>query len=104
MRTIKLDAGGWSTMGDFTSALKAAIGAPDWHGTTAAAFIDSMVAGGINALEPPYVVEIVNTARLTPEVMKFVRDVSCWVEETRASRLARTGENVGVWIRIVEAS
>lgn len=91
-------------MSDFTSALKAAIGAPGWHGTTAAAFIDSMVAGGINALEPPYVIEIVNTAKLDPEVMKFVRDVSSSVDDTRVRRLARTGEDVAVCIRIVEAS
>ena len=68
--------------------------------TRAAAFIDSMVAGGINALEPPYVIKVVNTANLEPEVMKFIQDVSCWVEDTRVRRLARTGEDAAVSLLI----
>ena len=100
MRTIELDASGWKTPLDFASALKVALGSPDWHGTRAAAFIDSMVAGGINALEPPYVIKVVNTANLEPEVMKFIQDVSCWVEDTRVRRLARIGEDAAVSLLI----
>jgi hypothetical protein len=100
MKTIEIDASGWKTTLDFASALKAALGSPDWHGTRAAAFIDSMVAGGINTLEPPYVIKVVNTAGLESEVMKFIQDVSAWVEDTRVRRLARTGEDVAVSLQI----
>jgi hypothetical protein len=100
MRTIELDASSWRTPPDFVSALKAALGAPDWHGSNSVAFVDSMIAGGINALKPPYVIKVVNTADLAPEVMELVRDVSSFVEETRVRRLARTGENVAVSLEI----
>lgn len=100
MRTIELDARGWNTPFDFASALKAALGSPEWHGTRAAAFVDSMVAGGINTMEPPYVIKVVNTTDLDSEVMKFIRDVSSWVEDARVRRLARTGEDVAVSLQI----
>jgi hypothetical protein len=96
MRVIELNATSWNTMRDFTTALKAAIEAPEWHGTTIAAFIDSMISGSVNALEPPYVIKIVNFANLKREVAEFIRDLSSAIEETRARRLARTGEDVAV--------
>jgi hypothetical protein len=100
MKTIELDASDWKDPLDFASALKVALGSPDWHGTRAVAFIDSMVAGGINALEPPYVIRVINTANLEPEVLKLIRDVSTGVEDVRARRLARTGEDVAVSLQI----
>ena len=51
MHTIELDASSWKTPLEAASALKAALGSPDWHGTNAVAFVDSMVAGGVNALK-----------------------------------------------------
>ena len=100
MHTIELDASSWKTPLEAASALKAALGSPDWHGTNAVAFVDSMVAGGVNALKPPYVIRIVNTSDLGLEAMKFIRDVSDWVEDTRVRRLARTGEDVAVSVEI----
>jgi hypothetical protein len=100
MRIIELDASRCNTPFDFASALKMALGAPDWHGTKAVAFVDSMVAGGINTHKPPCVIKVVNTTDLEPEVMKFIREVSSFVEETRVRRLARTGENVAVRLEI----
>jgi hypothetical protein len=38
MNTIELDARGWKTPHDFRSALKAALGAPEWHGDIVGAF------------------------------------------------------------------
>ena len=96
MRAIELDASGWHTVNDFINALKAAIGAPEWHGSNVAAFIDSMIAGGVNALEPPYVIKLVNSGNLKHEVVAFIRDLASAIEETRARRLARTGEDVAV--------
>jgi Barstar (barnase inhibitor) len=96
MRAIELDASGWHTVNDFINVLKAAIGAPEWHGSNVAAFIDSMIAGGVNALEPPYVIKLVNSGNLKHEVVAFIRDLASAIEETRARRLARTGEDVAV--------
>jgi len=96
LQVIELDAGGWHTLNDFISALKAAIGAPEWHGSTIAAFLDSMIAGSINTLEPPYVIKVVNSANLKEDVAALIRDLSSAIEETRARRLTRTGEDVAV--------
>lgn len=54
----------------------------------------------MNALKPPYVIKIVNTAGLVPEVKEIVRDFSSAIAETRARRLARVGEDVAVRLEI----
>jgi len=100
MHTLELDASSWRTAQDFRSALKAAIGAPDWHGEIAAAFLDSIFGGGMNALKPPYVIKVVNTAHLAAELKELIRDFSSAIEETRARRLARMGEDVAVSLEI----
>ena len=52
MRIIEIDGSDWQSVKDFLTALRAAIGAPDWHGSNVNAFIDSMIWGGINQIEP----------------------------------------------------
>ncbi len=98
--TIELDASSWETATDFRSALKAAIGAPEWHGDMAGAFLDSIFGGGMNALKPPYIIKVVNTAQLAPELKKLIHDLSSAMEATRTRRLARTGENVAASLEI----
>jgi hypothetical protein len=98
--TIDLDASSWKTAQDFRLALKIAIGAPEWHGDIVGAFLDSIFGGGMNALKPPYVIKVVNTAGLASEVKEMVRDFSSAIAETRARRLARIGEDVAVRLEI----
>ena len=99
--TIELDASSWETASDFRSALKAAIGAPEWHGDMAGAFLDSIFGGGINALKPPYIIKVVNTAQLAPELKELIHDLSSAMESTRRRRLTRIGENLVVSLEIV---
>ena len=100
MHTIELDASSWRTAQDFRLALKTAIGAPEWHGEIVGAFLDFIFGSGMNTLEPPYVIKIVNTADLVPEVREMIRDFSSAIAETRARRLARTGEDVAVRLEV----
>lgn len=100
LHTIDLDASSWKTAQDFRLALKAAIGAPEWHGEIVGAFLDSIFGGGMNTLEPPYVIKVVNTADLAPEVKEMLRDFSSAIAEARARRLARIGEDVTVRLEI----
>jgi len=100
LRTIELDASSWKTAQDFRLALKAAIGAQDWQGEIVGAFLDSIFGGGMNALKPPYVIKVVNTANLGPDVREIVGDFSSAIAETRARRLARIGEDVAVRLEI----
>jgi hypothetical protein len=98
--TIELDACRWKTADDFRSALKAAIGAPEWHGDIVAAFLNSIFGGGMNVLKPPYVIKVVNTAHLAPELKELIRDLSSAMEDTRMRRLAHTGEDVAASLEI----
>jgi hypothetical protein len=98
--TIKLDASSWKTAQDFRLALKTAIGAPEWHGNIVGAFLDSIFGGGMNALKPPYVIKVVNTADLVPVVKELIQYFSSAIKETRARRLTRTGEDVAVQLEI----
>jgi RNAse (barnase) inhibitor barstar len=58
MRWIELDGGSWTTALDFYTALLGALGAPKGHGRNINALIDSMIWGGMNAVEPPYTIRI----------------------------------------------
>jgi hypothetical protein len=100
MQVFELDASDWKTSGDFISALKSAIGAPDWHGSSVNAFVDSMGTGGINAVEPPYVVRVVNTRNLRADVLDLVTAVSAAVERRQSYEAARTGGAVTVRLEI----
>jgi hypothetical protein len=82
------------------SALRAAIGAPQWHGDTIGAFLDLIFGSGMNALKPPYTIEVINTAMIAPALKEPVRDFSLAMEETRIRRLARTGENVAASLEV----
>ena len=52
MRIIELDATKWKTYDDFYNAPLPSIGAPKWHGQNLNALVDSMIWGGINAVDP----------------------------------------------------
>ena len=53
MNILELDARQWKTPADFYNALLRKLGAPDWHGTSINAFIDSMIVGDINEVTSP---------------------------------------------------
>ena len=55
----------------------------------------------MNALKPPYVIRVVNTADLAPEVKQLIREFSSAIEDTRKRRHARMGEDVAVGLEIV---
>lgn len=68
MRIIELDATKWKTMLDFYNALLPAIGAPRGHGMSPDALVDSMIWGGMNAVEPPYTIRIAHLLTAPKEV------------------------------------
>lgn len=54
MTHLELDASEWFTPFDFYRALLTELGAPEWHGCSIDALVDSMIFGGINSVVPPY--------------------------------------------------
>jgi hypothetical protein len=96
MRTIELDASGWKTPIDFLSALRAAIGAPEEHGWNPDAFIDSMVWGGMNSVQPPYTIQIVGAAYVPKEVTEYIFLISSAIKRGREDHCRRRGSDVDV--------
>jgi hypothetical protein len=100
MRIIELDAGLWRKVTDFYDAILPAIGAPYWHGRNLNALVDSMVFGGVNALDPPYAVRIVNTDNLPDDVKAETVRAGEMVKEAREDRHLRTGIDVEVTLEL----
>jgi hypothetical protein len=73
------------------------------------AFVDSMIWGGINSVQPPYTVQIKNLANSPIEVVDFVSLMASVIEEARQERFRRRGDNIEVnistesaWKKVVQ--
>jgi len=75
MKMILLDASGWQTTADFYDALLPKLGAPDWHGRNLDALDDSLF-GGINEVEPPFNVIVINSSALSTKLRDFITQVA----------------------------
>jgi RNAse (barnase) inhibitor barstar len=67
-REIMIDATEFKSIMDFIDALKAALKSPAWHGASVDAFIDSIVYGSINEIEPPFKIIAINTNHLASDL------------------------------------
>jgi hypothetical protein len=73
MMVFDLDAAEWKGTDDIYSAILAAVRAPDWHGHSTDALVDSMVYGDINEIDPPYSFEIHNTKGISNEILEHLK-------------------------------
>ena len=64
MQQIQLCGARWENPGDFYTALKSSLGAPAWHGQNLDAFWDSITSGDINRVNPPFRIQITDTAEM----------------------------------------
>lgn len=101
MRTITLDASKWQNPLDFYDAILPSLGAPEWHGTNLNALTESMVWGEINAVKPPYTVQIVSTKSLPPEVRQELTWAVEDLAKARADFKSRMGQDVEVNFELV---
>ena len=86
MQIVELHADGWVTAIDFMNALKKAIGAPDWHGSSVDAFLDSMIYhDDINALKSPYTIRIGGVEKAKLEAQDAIRLLARLINELGAS-------------------
>ncbi len=83
MRIIELDATKWKKVLDFYADILRALEAPEWHGESIDALIDSMIYGRINAIEPPYVVRVLGASALPKDVREHVDIVRDALVEAR---------------------
>jgi RNAse (barnase) inhibitor barstar len=101
MRVIVLDGSAWRDVLDFYRALRGALGAPEAHGWNLNAFIDSMVwSDDINAVRPPYVVEVCGLEAAPAEVRAEVVLLRDWLVKHRREQVVQTGVDVEVSIEL----
>ncbi len=103
MRIIELDAKEWKSVLDFYNALFGAIGAPEWHGKSPDALVDSMIWGWINAVEPPYTVRISGLSTAPKEVRDGVELAKEILARGRNYRKRHNGDDAEVEIEIERA-
>lgn len=101
MRIIELDATNWKSIRDFYNALLPAIGAPKEHGTSSNALVDSMIWGGINAIDPPYKILISGTATLPKDIRDHIEVAKQALAEGRMDYHDRCGGDVDVSLEMV---
>jgi hypothetical protein len=92
MLVIELDGSGWSERLDFWDALRQALGVVPAHGTSFAAFVDSIFYNQemLNVV-PPFVIYVKNPhAEARPEV----EQMSSILADARAWRKANYGDDV----------
>ena len=104
MRIIELDATRWRTALDLYDDLLPALGSPEWHGRNINALIDSMIWGGINAVEPPYVVVALNAANLSKDAREEIELLRAALIEAREEFHRRNGHDVEVELKIQPGS
>ena len=96
MRKIELDAARWASIDDVYEALLPAIGAPEWHGHNVNALIDSMIWGGINAIDPPYTVVVRGVAHASVDIRAHLEVIRRALVEARAEFATRRGHELNV--------
>lgn len=82
MKVINLDASAWREPSDFYTALFAKLGSPSWHGQNFNALRDGL-SGGINQVEAPFRVNVLNARSAAPELASFLRDAVTVFEGAR---------------------
>lgn len=98
MRLIELKADTWRSAMDCVTALKAAIEAPEWHGSSADAFADTMVFHEeVNGLKSPYRILVTGLDRAAPEAQTAARQIA-EVVNNAAKRDKGTDLDVGIVI------
>lgn len=100
MRIIDLDATKWKTYDDFYDALLPSIEAPKAHGRNLNALVDSMIWGGVNAIEPPYTIRISGAATLPKDVRDHVEMAKRALAKGRMDFQRLRGGDVEVAIEI----
>lgn len=83
MREVVIDASAWLSGDDFMDGVLKGLDPPVWHGRNWNALRDSIIAGDINGVEPPYRLCLVGDRAPPEELRQWIRDLVDMVEEAR---------------------
>lgn len=84
MKELVLDGSKWNGRDDVYDAFFKAVGAPAWHGRNLDALNDSIANGGINEIEVPYKLVIVNYGLIGAGAKKMANDFVDLIREIAA--------------------
>lgn len=101
MKFLDIDASKCLRVEDFYDLLLHAIGAPDGHGNCTEAFLDSMVWGGMNSVEPPYTVRLSGTDGLPVDVKDAIDELTKALPNARLDHVKLRGSDVDVSIEVL---
>lgn len=93
---IDIDVNNCSTIVQFIDKLLLKLGAPQGHGKSVDALIDSMIYGEMNAIEAPYTVRIHNLETATPELRRDLNILSKYIIDAGDERLNSEGVDMRV--------
>ena len=93
MKIIELDGSNWTTVLDIYDALFIALGAPEIHGSSPDALVDSMIWGGMNELQPPYCIRILGTATIPKIVKEEIEIIEHCIDRARMEYRQRRGRD-----------
>ncbi len=96
MKSIVLTSNDWQDVLDFYAALKVGVGAPEWHGDSIDSFVDSMIWGGVNRIEAPYVINIQVEGALDPKLLSEIINLRNALRKARDSFLVNKGKGCDV--------
>jgi len=91
MKTIEIDATEWETVLDFYHAILKAIGAPKGHGISIDALLDSMIWGGMNSVNAPYIIRVKNIRERPKAILLEIELLARCISKARADFAARHG-------------
>ena len=88
MRTLLLDGSAWRDEEDFYRAFLVAVEAPEWHGHNLDALRDSIIAGSINKVEPPFTVAVRGARAWPASFAIFMREVESIFSDAKSEGAA----------------
>ncbi len=101
MRVIELDAAEWHDVLDYYAALKRSLRSPEWHGDSPAAWVDSMLYGAINGIEPPYLIRVTGTSNCPPDVRQKIELLANVIREACEWKIQHYGVDTEVSFEII---
>ena len=96
MRVIELNAANWRDELDYYNALKLALGSPPEHGSSVDAWVDSILYGSTNCIEPPYLLRLVGTSKCPTELRRRIDELAEVIGEAREWKRRHYGADTEV--------
>ena len=100
VRVIRVDASKWMQPSDVDQAFKVALRSPAWHGNGGDAWIDSMIYGGMNEIDPPFRIEIDGTEEFDKATLYYLMLLQCMIGYARLEKKNNTGVDTDVSIAV----